>query len=100
MDIAGLSFLYGEGIILDVANNTLYYQLQVLHKECMINPNPKDQNTRVIYINSLNSTNAASFDHVVVIPFRALNNIFHFAEGTNTIVRFVLQYKYPVINSA
>ena len=99
MDIDGLSFFYGESIILDVDNNTLCYPLQVLHKECMINRNPRDHNTRVSYINSLNSTNAVSFDHVVVIPFRALSNLFHFAEGVNTIIRFVLQYKYPVINN-
>ena len=97
MDIDGLSFFYGESIILDVANNTLCYPLQVLHKECMISQNPRDHNTRISYINSLNSSNAVSFDHVVVIPFRALSNLFHFAEGVNTIIRFVLQYKYPVI---
>ncbi len=77
--------------------NTLCYPLQVLHKECMISQNPRDHNTRISYINSLNSSNAVSFDHVVVIPFRALSNLFHFAEGVNTIIRFVLQYKYPVI---
>ena len=34
------------------------------------------------------------YDKVGVVPLRAHYNIFHFAEGLNTLVRFLMKYEY------
>lgn len=64
----------------------------------MINKGATASDARILFSNSVNLTNAIVFDHVVVIPFRSLSNLFHFTEGANTLIRFALQYKYPVMH--
>lgn len=98
IDITGLSFYYGESIILNVTHNILSYPLQVFRNECMINKGATASDARILFSNSVDLTNAIVFDHVVVIPFRSLSNLFHFTEGANTLIRFALQYKYPVMH--
>ena len=97
MEIPGFSFFYGENIRFDVANNTLCYPLQVLNGDCLIYNEGSYPYERILFTKKVLSNDCVVFDRVVVIPFRSYWNIFHFAECMNTLVRFFLQYNYPVV---
>ena len=65
--------------------------------ECLIHRGAQDADARIFFSKNVNTNDSIAFDRVVVIPLRSQRNLFHFAEGLNTLVRFFLRYNYPVV---
>lgn len=89
---------YGEDFHLNPKTNFLSYQLRSLWRQHV--DKKVDGTSRVCMRLTRSSLPAADvvYDKVGVVPLRAHYNIFHFAEGLNTLVRFLMKYehRFPV----
>ena len=89
---------YGEDFHLDPKTNFLSYQLRSLWRQHM---DKKGDRTGIVCMRLIRGSLPAAgvvYDKVGVVPLRAHYNIFHFAEGLNTLVRFLMKYehRFPV----
>ena len=89
---------YGEDFHLDPKTNFLSYQLRSLWRQHM---DKKGDRTGIVCMRLIRGSLPAAdvvYDKVGVVPLRARYNIFHFAEGLNTLVRFLMKYehRFPV----
>ena len=79
---------YGEDFHLNPKTNFLSYQLRSLWRQHM---DKKGDRTGIVCMRLIRGSLPAAgmvYDKVGVVPLRAHYNIFHFAEGLNTLVRF------------
>ena len=89
---------YGEDFHLNPKTNFLSYQLRSLWRQHM---DTKGDRTGIVCMRLIRGSLPAAgvvYDKVGVVPLRAHYNIFHFAEGLNTLVRFLMKYehRFPV----
>ena len=89
---------YGEDFHLNPKTNFLSYQLRSLWRQHM---DKKGDRTGIVCMRLIRGSLPAAgmvYDKVGVVPLRAHYNIFHFAEGLNTLVRFLMKYehRFPV----
>ena len=89
---------YGEDFHLNPKTNFLSYQLRSLWRQHM---DKKWDRTGIVCMRLIRGSLPAAgvvYDKVGVVPLRAHYNIFHFAEGLNTLVRFLMKYehRFPV----
>ena len=89
---------YGEDFHLNPKTNFLSYQLRSLWRQHV---DKKVDGTGHVCMRLTRSSLPAAgvvYDKVGVVPLRAHYNIFHFAEGLNTLVRFLMKYgdRFPV----
>ena len=89
---------YGEGFHLNPKTNFLSYQLRSLRRQPM---DKKVDGTGHVCMRLIRGSLPPArvvYDKVGVVPLRAHYNIFHFAEGLNTLVRFLMRYgnRFPV----
>ena len=89
---------YGEDFHLNPKTNFLSYQLRSLWRQHM---DKKGDRTGIVCMRLIRGLLPAAdvvYDKVGVVPLRAHYNIFHFAEGLNTLVRFLMKYehRFPV----
>ena len=91
-------FWYGEDIFVDVKRNMLVYPMKTLIRDGMLNPNPNDENVRLLLDRGRIKACDVVYDKVGVVPYRNHYNLFHFLEGTNTIIEYYLndQLNAPV----
>ena len=83
-------FWYGEDIFVDVKRNMLVYPMKTLIRDGMLNPNPNDENVRLLLDRGRIKACDVVYDKVGVVPYRNHYNLFHFLEGTNTIIEYYL----------
>ena len=83
-------FWYGEDIFVDVKRNMLVYPMKTLIRDGMLNPNPNDENVRLLLDRGRIKACDVVYDKVGIVPYRNHYNLFHFLEGTNTIIEYYL----------
>lgn len=83
-------FWYGEDIFVDAKRNMLVYPMKTLIRDGMLNPNPRDENVRLLLGRRRIKACDVVYDKVGVVPYRNHYNLFHFLEGTNTIIEYYL----------
>ena len=89
---------YGEDFHLNPKTNFLSYQLRSLRRPHL---DKKVASTGIVCMRLIRGSLPAAgmvYDKVGVVPLRAHYNIFHFAEGLNTLTRFLMKYgdRFPV----
>lgn len=93
------SFYYAENVLLNPLENRLYYQPKNQSSHVEIN------NPHFCKVRSTNEpivmSNSVVYDRVAIIPYRHVFNIFHYMEGTNTLVHVLRLFNYslPVLFS-
>ena len=91
-------FEYGEDFHLNPRTNFLSYRLRALSR-----PHFDIKSVPTFYVCVRMSRRALHpaevvYDKVGVVPLRAHYNVFHFAEGLNTLLRYMMKYehRFPV----
>ena len=91
-------FEYGEDFHLNPRTNFLSYQLRALSR-----PHFDIKSNPTFYVCVRMSRRALPpaevvYDKVGVVPLRAHYNVFHIAEGLNTLLRYLMKYehRFPV----
>lgn len=92
LTVPGYDFWYGESISLNYATNTLYYYARSINRSYCINRVGYLSNSRIVFTNESLLEGETVYDKVVVVPFRALYEIYHALEGINALVRFYIKY--------
>ena len=89
---------YGEDFHLNPKTNFLSYQLRSLWRQHM---DKKGDRTGIVCMRLIRGSLPAAdvvYDKVGVVPLRAHYNVFHIAEGLNTLLRYMMKYehRFPV----
>ena len=95
-------FWYAEDVLVDVPNDTLLYTPKFSNEVGVYSSHPFDENTRIRITNQTMEQLPVVYDKVGVVPYRNHYNLFHFLEGTNTIIEYYLnkQLNASVASSA
>lgn len=86
LTVPGYHFYYGEDVGLDPFSNTLIYYPKVIQREVKYNDIATDYDARLHTCVQSPPPPEIIFDNVAVIPLRSIWNLFHFMEGSNTII--------------
>ena len=89
---------YGEDFHLNPKTNFLSYQLRSLWRQHM---DKKGDRTGIVCMRLIRGSLPPAevvYDKVGVVPLRAHYNVFHIAEGLNTLLRYMMKYehRFPV----
>lgn len=83
-------FWYAEDVYVDVKNDTLIYTPKFSSEVGVYASHPFDENTRIQITNQTMKQPQVVYDRVGIVPYRDHYNLFHFLEGTNTIIEYYL----------
>lgn len=99
LHVPGYRFRYGEDIVVSASSNTLFYYPRVAKFERKYDDRAADCNARVFTRTDAAPSPDVVFDRVGVVSFRAMYNLFHFMEGSNTLLHNLFFYhpRIPVV---
>lgn len=88
------SFYYAENVVLNPIENRVYYRPKNQSSHVDVN------NPHFCKVRSTNEpivmNNSVVYDRVAIIPYRNALSIFHYMEGTNTLVHVLRLFNYSL----
>lgn len=89
-DLKKYQLWYGEDIYINVTTNTLIYRMKVLNVSGIFFPDPTKENARTLFTTTDQPPPEVVYDRVGIIPYRDHYNLFHFLEGTNLLIDYLI----------